>query len=206
MNDAGGRREQTRAKILKAARTVIAGHGMDDTTIRKIADEAGVSPTLVMQYFGTKGALVQEVFLDSNSILLEFFKNSVDDAQNFMELTMSAIDALLERDLRYPSVTRQVMAFTWSWGPNEEKKFRATLQAMSAIIANSMAARFLPQDEELARSASFVLINSYAGLLRIALQENWPAEQVREAIKPSLRIVMAGLEALAHKPDETANP
>ncbi len=200
-NGKASRREQTRARIFRAARKVIAKHGIDDATIRKIADEADVSPALVMQYFSTKAALVQEVFLDSNKILLEIFADKVKSAESFHQLTMSAIESFLARDLRSPALTRQVMAFTWTWGPEQEEKFRTTLHDMSAIIADSLAARFLPQDRHLTRAASFALINTYVGLLRIALQEDWPPERVLTAVEPSVRIILAGLEQVAQKAD-----
>ena len=188
-------------RIFRAARKVIARHGIDDATIRKIADEAEVSPALVMQYFSTKAALVQEVFLDSNTVLLDLFREKASTAESFHDLTMSAIEALLARDLRTPAMTRQVMAFTWTWGPEQEEKFRTTLHDMSAIIADSLSARFLPQDRHLTRAASFALINTYVGLLRIALQEDWPPERLLTAIEPSVRIILAGLEQLAQKAD-----
>lgn len=43
--------------ILGAARASFAEHGYDRSTIRRIAGEAGVDPSLVIHYFGTKEEL-----------------------------------------------------------------------------------------------------------------------------------------------------
>ncbi len=51
----------TRAKIIKAARTAFAESGYDGATIRRIAGDAEVDPALVHHYFGTKEALFAEV-------------------------------------------------------------------------------------------------------------------------------------------------
>ncbi|WP_328395715.1 TetR/AcrR family transcriptional regulator [Nocardia sp. NBC_00416] len=55
------RREQTRQQILDAARALFADRGYLETTIRAIAQRAGVDPALVMQHFGAKSALFDAV-------------------------------------------------------------------------------------------------------------------------------------------------
>ena len=47
----------TRERILAAARNLFARNGIDKTSIRAIAKEAGVDPALVHHYFGTKTQL-----------------------------------------------------------------------------------------------------------------------------------------------------
>jgi AcrR family transcriptional regulator len=50
-------RRQTEARILAAARQMFAELGYDRTTIRAVANAAGVDAGLVMHYFGTKDEL-----------------------------------------------------------------------------------------------------------------------------------------------------
>ncbi len=51
----------TRNAILDAARVRFATDGFASSTIRKIAADAGVDPSLVMQYFGSKAQLFASV-------------------------------------------------------------------------------------------------------------------------------------------------
>ncbi|MEU6248009.1 TetR family transcriptional regulator [Glycomyces sp. NPDC047010] len=51
------RRRRSEAAILKAATTVFAETGYDRTTIRAVAQRAGVDPALVMQHFASKERL-----------------------------------------------------------------------------------------------------------------------------------------------------
>ncbi len=197
-----GRRAQTRARIVKATKTVIRKHGMEATTIRKIADEAEVSPGLVIQYFRSKAGLIQEIFLESNQILMTVFKDRMDTVDSFVELALGALESISARDMHDPALTRQVMAFTWSWGPDEEERFGKTLQDMSGVVANSMSVQFLPDDLELRRVASFALVNMYVGYLRIALLEGWPPEKLIEAVEPGVRIIVAGLESMTSKKED----
>ena len=51
------RSQQTRAAILEAARRRFAADGFERTTIRAIAADAGIDPSMVMRYFGSKRQL-----------------------------------------------------------------------------------------------------------------------------------------------------
>jgi AcrR family transcriptional regulator len=54
------RRQQTETRILEVARQLFTERGFERTTIRAIADGAGVDPALVMQYFGSKDDLFRK--------------------------------------------------------------------------------------------------------------------------------------------------
>ncbi|MFE0731996.1 TetR/AcrR family transcriptional regulator [Streptomyces antibioticus] len=57
-NDSGPRRsDRTRAAILEAARQRFAAHGFERTTIRAVAADAGIDPSMVMRYYGSKARL-----------------------------------------------------------------------------------------------------------------------------------------------------
>jgi len=51
------RSDRTRARILAAARARFAGDGYERTTIRAVAREAAIDPSMVMRYFGSKEGL-----------------------------------------------------------------------------------------------------------------------------------------------------
>lgn len=51
------RSEETRAAILAAARRRFAADGYERATIRAIATDAGVDPSMVMRYYGSKDGL-----------------------------------------------------------------------------------------------------------------------------------------------------
>lgn len=51
------RSDQTRAAILRAARLRFAAEGYERATIRAIAADAGIDPSMVMRYFGSKNGL-----------------------------------------------------------------------------------------------------------------------------------------------------
>jgi AcrR family transcriptional regulator len=60
VNTRAERREQSRQRILEAARAQFAEVGYDRATIRAVAARAEVDPALVMQHFGSKPELFKE--------------------------------------------------------------------------------------------------------------------------------------------------
>lgn len=69
--------ERTRAAILEAARHRFATCGFDRTTIRAVAADAVIDPSMVMRYFGSKEGLFRAAarfdvpLLDSDTVPLE---------------------------------------------------------------------------------------------------------------------------------------
>jgi len=53
--------EATKAAILRATRQLLARHGPTDITLKAVADRAGVSPPLILKYFGNKDTLFSQV-------------------------------------------------------------------------------------------------------------------------------------------------
>jgi AcrR family transcriptional regulator len=53
----GKRSDRTRAAILRAARERFAAQGYERTTIRAVAADADIDPSMVMRYFGNKAQL-----------------------------------------------------------------------------------------------------------------------------------------------------
>jgi AcrR family transcriptional regulator len=63
--DASGRREKARASrsaVVAAARALLEERGFAGTTVEEVARRAGVSAVSIYKRFGTKAALVKEVF------------------------------------------------------------------------------------------------------------------------------------------------
>jgi AcrR family transcriptional regulator len=55
--EGGSRSDRTKAAILTAARARFAAHGYERTTIRGVAADARIDPSMVMRYYGSKAQL-----------------------------------------------------------------------------------------------------------------------------------------------------
>ncbi len=60
-----------RAEILAAAERIFVEHGYEGATIRKIADEVGLSSTALYMHFAEKGAILHEICRGAFSTLME---------------------------------------------------------------------------------------------------------------------------------------
>lgn len=59
----------TRSELLEAARTIFSEKGFDGASVRAIAGEAGVDPSLIYHYFGTKeGLFAASIYLPAPAL------------------------------------------------------------------------------------------------------------------------------------------
>jgi len=74
--------EQTRQALLEAARSRFAGDGYAATTVRQIADDAGVNVALINRYFQSKEGLFEECLTSAAGALSE----SAEDVAGLAQL------------------------------------------------------------------------------------------------------------------------
>ena len=72
------RSDATRAAILTAARERFAADGYERATVRAIAQDAGIDPSMVMRYYGSKEGLFAAV-IDVELVLPDLAEIPVDD-------------------------------------------------------------------------------------------------------------------------------
>ena len=81
-----GKAEETRARILNAALDLFRRQGFDQTTMREIAAEAGVSLGSAYYYFDSKEALV-----------MAFYERASDELRPLIEAALAEVNLLQER-------------------------------------------------------------------------------------------------------------
>src|SRR5258706_6331166 len=76
------KREKTRAKLLDAAKRVMAGKGVEGTTIAEIAIAADVAPGTFYNYFTTREEILDAVatsLVDEFRAVVTAIQRSIDD-------------------------------------------------------------------------------------------------------------------------------
>jgi AcrR family transcriptional regulator len=107
----GPRSEPTRRAILAAARGRFAADGYDRATIRAIAGDAGIDPSMVMRYFGNKEQLFAAAGLARHLVALWDSAASTEDALLFLfrsALTNEAAADRLRQQVFRDQVTRHI--------------------------------------------------------------------------------------------------
>lgn len=98
-----------RDALLRAARTLLAESGPQGTTVRAIAERAGVRAPLVNYYFGSKTGLYREVVTTIRDELLQRLSTAVADDSPFEARLRGAIAALLDALSADPYAPRLVL-------------------------------------------------------------------------------------------------
>jgi AcrR family transcriptional regulator len=133
------RRAATAQRILHAAQVEFGEHGLEGTTVRAIAQRAGVDASLVIQHYGTKADLF--------AIAAELPRESTDG-----DLTGHLFDVLDVRLTGLPPETRAMQDFLNERVTNlaramddPDAELRAAL-TVSSILGLTVARHFLQLD------------------------------------------------------------
>jgi AcrR family transcriptional regulator len=102
-------RQESRARLLAQALELFAEHGYDRTTVRMIAEKAGIAQGLLYNYFAGKEALLHALFAQSMEKVQESFVPAMAAApQAKLEALLRASFAIVQRDARFFRVSYSV--------------------------------------------------------------------------------------------------
>lgn len=82
----------TRQAILSAARRAFAEHGFDRARLRSIADEAGVDPSLIVHFFGSKRELYEAAVAAPPAPVLDDLGADEETAQRVISDVLNYLD------------------------------------------------------------------------------------------------------------------
>ena len=147
------KRAATAQRILKAAQIEFGEHGLEGTTVRMIAQRAGVDPSLVIQHYGSKNDLF--------AIATQLHRESTDDdvAEHLLEVLDVRLNelppetrALVRSMLTAPEATSAMKDFLDERVANlaramdgADAELRAAL-TVSSILGLTIARHFLSLD------------------------------------------------------------
>jgi len=97
-----------RAEILAAAERIFVEHGYEGATIRKIADEVGLSSTALYMHFAEKGEILQEICRQAFAALLELNTAVVAEAAGPEERLRRMMRAYIDFGFANPNAYRLV--------------------------------------------------------------------------------------------------
>lgn len=98
-----GDTQAQRERLLDAAVDHFAQNGIRATSLRTIAESAGVTPALVNYYFGNKQSLVEAVFTERIRPLISSVASRVQDAGDDLHgMVASLVDGLNQNLARHP--------------------------------------------------------------------------------------------------------
>jgi len=148
-----------KTQILDTAEELFAENGYAATSIRRIADQAGVNPALVHYYFGNKKALLQTVLEHS----LEPLGQAIAAMKDGPEASPDVIaHLLLSMVAKHPNIPRLLTREVLLPGGEMQQYFTEHMAphlggALPALLGREKAAGRLRQDSDPAISAVLIM-------------------------------------------------
>ncbi len=191
------RREATKAAVLEAARAVFLKAGFDGTTIKMIADEAGVSPGTVLNAEPSKAALLVAILRREYETLAE----SVERMESV--LSGSATDRLnallhlmLDGHTQHTELFAAAIGHSWLMSDSgyqaaiEEMEF--AWQPVRRVLNNGVESGEFREDLNVG-AVMQVLVDIFFSAIREDRREN--GRDPREALTVRLEALMNGVKA-----------
>ncbi|MCI5109610.1 MAG: TetR/AcrR family transcriptional regulator [Marivita sp.] len=115
------RREETRARLLDAARRLFAERDYDSVSVTEIASAAGVTHGMINVYFGGKPGLLYEIIRQNNALQYVDTVATGDAAKSALAQMDDMLHAWLDGDIEDTRLLAVMQSYAWVWPPETEK-------------------------------------------------------------------------------------
>lgn len=190
-------KEETRARVVDAARTLFSREGFERVTIRMIAEEAGVATGSVFITFTSKDELCDEIMCEYAVALAARLDADAQRtrgapvAERLSALIAAALDAPPER----LTFIREAVAAAWTRNEAAERKLRQACagiwDAVGGVFQDALAAKELPVDFDVRSGCEVVAMVGLAAF-RHGVYEPSPPEAMRERVRRQLDLLIKG--------------
>jgi AcrR family transcriptional regulator len=191
-------KQQTRIKVLAAARRLFSEEGYEGATIRDIAAAAGMSTGAVFANFTDKSDLFREIMTADCAALAEAMNEAADKAKTvedaFVQMFMAGYGFYKSR------LALARAAFSVSWDPQGGPTLRglSPVQDLYDLIARLLEAG--KARGELARDAEVelrgrLLFDAYLSNFVQAIFEGASLEALEQRSRGQIQILLAGARA-----------
>ncbi|MEC0255859.1 TetR/AcrR family transcriptional regulator [Paenibacillus lautus] len=136
MNGYERRKHKKIEQVFDAAFQLFSRHGYQKVSVNEIAQQAGVSPATIYNYFGTKDQLYMEMIKDWTDKQLEVYERILDSTRSFAEKTREIMQ-LEAKNLTF--LSEEFRKFQTS----EERGISQTIQQYSEEKVKGFFMRFV---------------------------------------------------------------
>src|SRR4051812_3171214 len=187
-------KQQTRVKVLAAARRLFSEEGYEGATIRDIAAAAGMSTGAVFANFSDKSDLFREIMLTDMAALADAMREAGVHGKGVEDTLLKMFVAGYGFYRSQLPLARA--AFSVGWSPQDGPALRnaAPVQVLNALIVeqlNQAVERGELSAEDLALRAS-MLFEAYLSNYPQAIFEGWTIEALQARTRDQIRILLAG--------------
>lgn len=127
-------KQQTREKVLQAARELFIERGYEGATIRDIARAAGMSTGAVFASFADKNELFDAILNDDFAALLEPMQDAVIGATTAREALVGMFGAAYRAHAHQLPLILAALAASWTRTPEAERLRRESMRPIRALV------------------------------------------------------------------------
>jgi AcrR family transcriptional regulator len=187
-------KQQTRAKVLAAARSLFSEQGYEGATIRDIASAAGMSTGAVFANFSDKSDLFREIMITDMAALADAMREASSHGNGVEDTLRKMFTAGYGFYKTQLPLARA--AFSVGWSPEDGPALRnaAPVQLLKALIVEQLsqgAERGELKGDDLELCAQ-MLFDAYLSNYPHAIFEGWAMEALEERARNQIRILLAG--------------
>ncbi|WP_310542079.1 TetR/AcrR family transcriptional regulator [Phenylobacterium sp.] len=188
-------KQQTRAKVLAAARRLFSEEGYEGATIRDIAAAAGMSTGAVFANFTDKSDLFREIMLVDMASLAEVMREAAHRGRAVDDCLLKAFCAGYAFYKTQLPLARA--AFSISWTPDQGPELRnmAPVLALHDLISEQLLAGVergeLSQEAEV-KLRTQMLFDCYLANYPEAIFLGWSIDALQAKAKDQIRVILAG--------------
>lgn len=193
-------KEETRGKVVDAARSLFAREGFQRVTIRMIAEEAGVATGSVFITFTSKDELCDEIIIEYLTELAARVGSAASQSTGKpVQARLAAIGEALLADPpeRLPFI-RETIATSWTRTECAERKVRAASapinEAINAVLTHGCSTGELGAKLDRSLATEMFICVMFSNL-KTALYEGASHAQIRQRIGGQIQMMVDGWRA-----------
>jgi AcrR family transcriptional regulator len=188
-------KQQTRAKVLAAARRLFSEAGYEGATIRDIAAAAGMSTGAVFANFSDKSDLFREIMLADMAALADAMSAAAARGAGVEDSLLKIFSAGYSFYRSQLPLARA--AFSVGWSPEDGPALRSAppTQALRTLVINTLKhgvekGEIVDKDLELRAQ---MLFETYLSNYPQAIFEGWTLEALEGRSRDQIRVLLAGV-------------
>jgi AcrR family transcriptional regulator len=191
-------KQQTRARLIAAAKALVAQRGYEAATLRDVAAMAQMSTGAVFANFADKADLFNEVIIDDYAELLARMSAVGRQTGSPRANLLNALCAGYALRLEQLSLMQAQLGFSWSNDRGLERRSRVGVRPILDFLAEIL--RSGVRTGALAASIDADLIaemtwDSYVANYRHAIFDGWTVEALRDRMAEQIDILLDGYRA-----------
>ena len=189
-------KQQTRAKVLAAARRLFSEQGYEGATIRDIAAAAGMSTGAVFANFTDKSDLFREIMLTDMTALAE----AMDEAGGHGATAEDSLLKIFVAGYRFYQTQLPLAraAFSVGWSREDGPALRGAppVQTLHNLIAEQLARGARSgelEDDGQAALRTQMLFDAYLSNYEQAIFQGWTIDALQARSREQIAILLAGV-------------